>query len=108
MVSDLFRFMDLIMALPDDLAQELRQTIQHYQRRDTMPLLSQTFRLERRDGAVEEARESAIRLLDELFPEAPESIRDQIRAIRDLQRLRDLHLLVVRATSLSDIERQLL
>jgi len=109
-VVDLFRFMDLIMALPDDLAVEYDEAAEEYRRRETMPVLSQTFQRAaqraEREGALNEAREAVIRALDVRFPEAPDTLRERIRAIGDLPLLRELQTAVIRAASVEDIEAQ--
>ena len=113
-VVDLFRFLDLIMALPQELAVEFDEAAAEYRRRSRMPVLSQTYQIAaqrgkregERKGALSEAREAVIRALDVRFPGAPDALRERFRAIGDLALLRQLQAEVIRAGSVADIEGQ--
>lgn len=86
-LKKLFRLVDWMMALPEELQRSFEEKLTRYQEEMRMPLLS---RIEQRAmqagierGIQQNARESVIEILEMRFEEVPAQLREAINRIED-------------------------
>ena len=118
-VQDLYRFLDLVMPLPDSLQFEYEKEVVRYEEEHTMPVITQSERhaIERgmrkgleqglEQGVVQGVRETVLDALDERFPDAPGVVRARVSEMADAAALRSLHRAIMRASSVQEIEQYL-
>ena len=98
-IRQLFRAVDWMMTLPEELQQGFETQVTRYQEERTMPLLSHMeIRAEKRGmeqgmerGSLLNAREWVIELLEIRFDSVPAEIADIINQIEDRAKLQQLH-----------------
>lgn len=113
--TDLFRFVDLMMALPEELQDEFVAETERYEEEQKMPLLSHVERkaIQRgmqqgmQQGTMQEAREAVLDVLDERLPPVPQRLRDRIARIDDAALLRILRRRAATVPSLEEFQREL-
>ncbi len=114
----LFRFIDFLMYLPEELEKKFTQEIHRYQEEKKMPFIAPFEKLAikqgleqgwqegmqqgmqegmqqgleqgQEQGSLDEAREAIIDILNWRFPEISPSMKEPIRKIDDLSRLRNI------------------
>ncbi len=106
-ILELFRLIDWMMTLPEELQTAFEQQVERYQEENKMPLLSQIeTRAMRRgtelgiqqgvqQGVLRSGRKSVLRVLEVRFQEVPEAIADTINSIGDVDFLDRLHIQAV-------------
>lgn len=108
-VLQLFRLVDWMMALPQELQGEFRQELTRYQEENQMPLLSRIELMAkeegRQEGIVQTARQSAIAVLETRFQEVPAEVITGINNIDDVVRLQQLLRLAVTVTSVTEFQQ---
>ena len=72
-----------------------------------MPVMTQTERHAIERGAVQNAREMVLDVLQERFPDAPASLQARVSELGDSRTLRNLHKIILRAHSIQDVEQHL-
>ena len=95
-VVKLFRFIDWVMVLPEELASRFKAEVRSYEEEKRMRYVTSIERLAKQEGIEQgillKGRELVIRLLEKRFEAVPSSIVDTISEIDDssvLQRLFD-------------------
>ena len=102
-VQDLYRFLHLVMPLPDSLQFEYEKEVVKYEEEHTMPVITQSERHAMERGM----REMVLDELQERFPDASGVVRARVSEMRDAVALRNLFKLVMRASSVQEIEQYL-
>jgi hypothetical protein len=94
-IRKLFRLVDWMMTLPNELQQSFEEQVRRYQEERQMPLLS---RMELRamqegieQGALQNARESVVEVLEIRFEVVPPELIEAINEIDDTSFLKELH-----------------
>ncbi|WP_206208962.1 hypothetical protein, partial [Vogesella mureinivorans] len=67
-IVKLFRFIDWVMMLPEELAQGFKAVVKSYEEANRMRYVTSIERLAKQEGMVENARENAIAVLETRFP----------------------------------------
>ena len=113
-VRQLFRLIDWMMALPQNLEIEFRQELEHYEEEMTMPYITSVERLAREEGLAEgleqgleqgilqTARRNTIYILENRFTEVPQELADRINQIADNELLEILFKRVLEIASLEE------
>jgi hypothetical protein len=103
-IIGLFRFIDWIMTLPEELANNFKTELRNQQEAGTMRYVTSIERLAKQEGIeegrVETARESIIEVLEVRFGEIPSTIVEQINGIQDVTVLKELHRQAIATSSL--------
>ncbi|WP_179048557.1 hypothetical protein [Nostoc sp. TCL26-01] len=93
-IIGLFRFIDWIMSLPEELANNFKTELRTEEEAGRMRYVTSIERLAkqegREEGRVETARESIIEVLEVRFREIPNPILEKINGINDVSLLRVL------------------
>jgi hypothetical protein len=107
-ILELFRFIDWIMVLPEDLDQRFEDELAHFEEEKRMTYVTS---IERRalkrgleQGALQSSREDLLAILAARFGAIPESLQKAIAAIDDLMRLKTLLPNAATVSSLSEFE----
>ncbi len=119
----LFRFIDFLIYLPEDLEKEYTEEIHRFQEEKKMPFIApfeemamkkgfergkEEGRQEgRQEGSLEEAREVLLEFLEMRFMNIPSSLYDSICKIDDLSHLRDMRKNAITASSLDEFIQSL-
>jgi hypothetical protein len=110
-IRRLFRLIDWIMTLPQQLEREFRQSVYDFEQEKRMPYVTSIERLAKEEGREEGfkdgLRESIAMLLESRFGEAGRKLGRKVRSIRDLELLRALPEKVFSAQSLADVRKLL-
>jgi hypothetical protein len=86
----LFRFIDWVMVLPDELASNFKTALRSEEEAGRMRYVTSIERLAKVEGKVETARESVIEVLEVRFEQIPNSILEAINGINDVSVLKTL------------------
>ncbi|MUG98665.1 hypothetical protein F7734_42800 [Scytonema sp. UIC 10036] len=93
-IQQLFRFIDWLMVLPQELARGFQEEVRSYEERKRMRYVTSIERLAKEDGKqegiVDNARESVIEVLDTRFGEVPNQVVDVTNLINDVSTLKNL------------------
>ena len=107
-IRQLFRAVDWMITLPDELQQSFEAQVTRYQKERNMPLLSHMeVRAEKR-GSLLTARESVLEALDTRFEAVPTEVADLINQIEDKAQLKHLHRQAITVASLEEFQQLLL
>jgi len=114
-VLSLFRFLDWLMALPEELARSFKNQVRRIEEEKKMPFVTSVELLGREEGlqqglqqGLQEGLQAALLdLLTARFGDVPESLAAVVRAIHDPERLRALHRRAVTIESLSALAREM-
>ncbi|WP_017655250.1 hypothetical protein [Fortiea contorta] len=94
-IIGLFRFIDWIMFLPKELADNFKTELRNDEEAGRMRYVTSIERLAkeegREEGKVETARESIIEVLEVRFGEIPNTIVEKINNINDVNMLKTIH-----------------
>ncbi|NES01036.1 MAG: transposase, partial [Symploca sp. SIO1B1] len=89
-IRKLFRVVDWMMTLPEELQQSFEEQLNRYQRERQMPLLSNMEIRGMQRGAVQNARESVLEVLTVRFEVVPSEVIEAINQIKDVSVLKQL------------------
>jgi hypothetical protein len=107
-VINLFRFIDRMMALPIELEQELKAEVRRYQEERQMPFLSQMELMAieegREQGALRNARQSLLAVLQARFETLPAELSEAINKIENVAKLQQLLIQAIAIPSLSEFQ----
>ena len=87
MVIQLFRLIDWMMILPEELKREFQTEVYNYEEEKKMPYITSIEEI----GMVKSTRESIIIVLETRFENVPANIVDAVNQIDDIQSLKQLH-----------------
>ena len=103
----LFRLLDWMMTLPDELQNRFEEQVNRYQEDRKVPLLSHMeLRAEKR-GNLKATQESVLDNLDVRFGAVPGELADAVAKIEDLEWLKQLHRRSVVVESIEAFQRLL-
>jgi len=106
-ILQLFRLVDWMMALPDDLQLQFEERIDRYQKEKKMPLLSHIELRAQKRGALQNASESVLEVLKFRFGQLSPAIEKDLSAIEDLAALKQFHWQALAVSSLVEFQQQL-
>jgi hypothetical protein len=106
-VLELFRFIDWLLTLPDDLEQQFRVELEQIEAEGKMEYVTSIERLAKAEGRQENAKEMIADLLQVRFGLLTDSLIDQLNQIEDLDKLKALHRKAIRVDSLFAFEQLL-
>jgi len=112
---DLWRFVELVMPLGEELQLIFEDEVKSSEKGDPMAKMTQWerhatekgIRLGIEQGALQNAREMVLDALQERYPDAPTTLRARVSELADVGALRGLHHAILRANSVQDIEQRL-
>lgn len=102
-VVQLFRLIDWMMVLPEELQREFKEELSRYQEDNQMPLLS---RIEL-DAKQETLQENVITILEVRFGEVAPELIEVINAIKDVPVLKQLHRQAIAIPSIEEFQQLL-
>ncbi|MBW4495177.1 MAG: Rpn family recombination-promoting nuclease/putative transposase [Oscillatoria princeps RMCB-10] len=106
-IEKLFRLVDWMMALPEELQRSFEEKLTRYQEEMRMPLLSRIEQRAMQAGILQNARESVIEILEMRFEEVPAQLREAINRIEDAALLKQLHRQAVTIGSVPEFQQLL-
>jgi hypothetical protein len=110
-ILELFRLLDWLLVLPDELEVAFRQKLTEYEEKQNMPHITSIERLSRQEGRVEGQREAlrtaTLEFLEARFGEVPYELREELQILTEETVLKRLPRLAAVATGLEDFHRQL-
>jgi flagellar biosynthesis/type III secretory pathway protein FliH len=118
-IRQLFRFIDWIMVLPEELAINFKTEIRSYEEARKMRYVTSIERLAKQEGieeglqegrqlgVIQTSQDSVIEVLETRFGEVPTSIIDAVNNINDLSQLKTLLKGAIAIPSISEFEQLL-
>jgi predicted transposase YdaD len=117
-IRKLFRLLDWILDLPDELQEQFREDVHHYEQEKSMPYLSSLERMALEEGRKkgrEEGREEGLKAgrdgvavaLEAKFGRPGRKLLARVRRINDIAELRRLAKIIKTAKTADDVQRQL-
>jgi hypothetical protein len=107
-ILELFRFIDWLLALPEELQRAFWTDLQTWEEERRMPYITSVERFGReaglQQGHLEMARTAVLDALEIRFGEVQPAVRAAIEALDDAERLRDLHKRAITIPSPADFE----
>jgi len=104
----ILRFLDGIMALSDEMQEQLIYEEFYEQEGEKMPYVTSWERIAMRKGMLAgilaKSRESVLEVLEERFGEIPEEVKGKIESIEDTEGLKKLHRQALRVINLSEFQ----
>jgi len=100
----LFRFIDWLMTLPEDLERVFEEAVVEFEEDRKMPYVTSVERIGIQKGALQNAREYVQENLETRFGELPEGCARAIGEIDDMSLLDMLHKRAITVRSLADFE----
>jgi len=112
-IRKLFRLVDWMMTLPDELQQSFEEQVRRYQEERQMPLLSRMelramqagIEQGRQQGTLQTARESVVEVLEIRFEVVPPELIEAINEIDDTSFLKELHRQAIALDSLEAFQQ---
>ncbi|MDJ0799994.1 MAG: transposase [Calothrix sp. MO_167.B12] len=89
-IIGLFRFIDWVMMLPEELANSFKTELRREEEVGIMRYVTSIERLAKQEGKIQTARESVIEVLEVRFGEVPNTMIDKINGINDVSILKAL------------------
>ena len=113
-VLGLYRFIDMVLSLPEDLEEEYHEEIFKEEEVREMPYITTAERIGMKkgleqglqQGMLEEAREMVLEALEERFGDVPGDLEEVVRGQKDRDELRRWLRLAIRAGSLEEFRRE--
>ncbi len=103
-IEDLFRFVDLVMPLRPDLAEEYSAEVKKVEEEQQVPKIGQFEQMAEARGALQAIREDVLEALQLRFPGQFAAISDRLQKISDPGMLRELHRKAITAASPAEFE----
>ncbi len=95
MILQLFRLIDWMMILPEELKRQFQTEVYNYEEEKKMPYITsiEQIGLEKGEqiGILKAAKESIITVLETRFENVPDNILNAVNKINDIQELKQLH-----------------
>jgi len=105
-VLGLYRFIDMVLNLPEELEEEYHEEIFKEEEVREMPYITTAERIGMRKGMLEDAREMVLEALEERFGVVPDDVEGMVRSQKDREVLRRWLRLAIRAGSLDEFRRE--
>jgi len=117
-ILKLFRFMDYILRLPDDLASRFRSELESIEEKLSMPYVTSVERLAKQEGieqgfergieqGLQSIRDLLLQTIQIRFGQIPDPLRASINACTSTEQLSAFHRQALLANSLDDLPNQL-
>jgi len=110
-IRKLFRAIDWMMTLPEELQQSFEEQLSSYQKERQMPLLShmESRGMQRgiAQGAVQNAHEWLLEVLTVRFEVVPPEVIEAINQIKDVSVLKQLHRQAITISSMVEFQQLL-
>jgi hypothetical protein len=113
-VRELFRLLDWILVLPDDLQEQFREDVHHYEQEKRIPYLSSLERMAMEKGhkrgreeGLQVAHDGIALALEARFGPAGRKLGGRVRRITDVAELRRLSKIIKAAQSVDDVRPHL-
>lgn len=106
-VVELFRLIDWMMTLPQELEQEFRDELRQYQEERQMPYITSVERLAREEGELETLQEVIVNILKLRFNEVPQPLVERLHEINDVTHLKQIYPQAVLTQSLGEFQQSL-
>jgi len=114
-ILELFRLLDWLLVLPDELEVAFRRKLIEYEEKQNMPHITSIERLSRQEGRqegrvegqMEALRTATLEFLEARFGDVPYELREELQTLTDETVLKRLPRLAAVATGLDDFHRQL-
>jgi len=106
-IRKLFRSLDWMMTLPEELQQSFEERLNRYQEERRMPLLSHMEIRGMQRGVVQTSRESVIEVLTVRFEVVPPEVSEGINQIEDVSVLKELHRRAIVIASMVEFQQLL-
>lgn len=104
-ITDLYKVIDLMMTLSEDLQLKFEDKLTKYQEERKVPLLTNIERRAIARTAKETYQENILNLLQVRFNSVPKSIEDSLKKIDDLAFLKQLLISTISVKSLEEFEQ---
>lgn len=104
-ILDLFRFIDWIMVLPEELANNFKAELRKQVEASRMRYVTSIERLAIQEGIVQNARENVIEILEIRFSEVPTEIVESINQIDDASVLKTLLRTAITIASIAEFQQ---
>ena len=104
-ITDLYKVIDLMMTLSEDLQLKFENKLTQYEEERKMPLLTNIERRALQKGAKENCQENIFELLKIRFNFVPKSIENSLKNIDDLAFLKQLLISTISVKSLEEFEQ---
>jgi hypothetical protein len=110
-IRDVFRFIDLVMPLPETLREEFDQDVREMEKEKGMPFLSyieqDAMKRGRQEGRQEGRQGDILEALALRFQNVPGEVRTAVQAEKDTRRLKSLHRQAILCGSMEEFQRTL-
>lgn len=106
-VVQLFRFIDWVMVLPEELARGFKQVVRSYEEADRMRYVTSIERLAIQEGIVQTSRRHIIQVLETRFGEIPSSMVEVINGINDSSVLQTIFTRAIAIGSMAEFQQVL-
>jgi len=103
----LYRLIDWLIQLPEELEIEFRREVIEYEERKSMPYITSIERLGRQEGVILARQKAVLDALEIRFGHLSEPLHQAIEAIHDEARLRVLLQTAIQTVSVEDFVRSL-
>jgi hypothetical protein len=106
-VLELYRFLDWVMTLPEELEQNFIENIRDYEREKQMPFVTHIERAAREEGEAQgierSSREAIVDIVEAQFGAVAPGLLAALERIDDADTLRDLRRLALRAADAAEV-----
>ncbi|NER99046.1 MAG: transposase, partial [Symploca sp. SIO1B1] len=106
-IRKLFRLLDWMMTLPEELQQSFEEQLSRYQQERRMPLLSHMEIRGMQRGAVQNAHEWLLEVLTIRFEVVPPEVIEAINQIEEVSILKQLHRQAITISSMVEFQKLL-
>ena len=111
----LYKFIDWLVSLPEELTEEFHEEIKRYEEEKKMPYITTAERIGMKkgieigiqQGLIMEAQEMVMELLEEKFGRVKKSVIEKIKGIQSRELLKILFKIGLRVNSFEEFERKL-
>lgn len=104
-ILNLFRFIDWIMVLPPELNDQFKTDVEQFETEVKMQYVTTIERIAIQEAKRENSSAFIVAALEVRFGIVPETVRNMIEQIEELEILEKLHLQAITADSLADFEQ---
>jgi hypothetical protein len=102
-IRELYRLIDWLLELPDELQESLRFEIHKYAEDKLMPFLSSFERLAMKEGEIRNIKENLEILLQAKFGEPGQTFASELHSIENLSKLQAIFRAAVSASTLDEL-----
>jgi len=107
-IRELYRVIDWLLALPEPLELQFLDELVAWERKQTMPYVSNMERRGQLKGAIEATQEGILAYLGARLGEVPEDLRESIGSLSDLERLRQLRQFLFAGATVEQLRQELM